>query len=336
MKLSIILPVYNVEKFIADCLDSLLNQDLDKSSYEIICVDDGSPDNSYKVIEDYQKENKNIRLIRQQNGGVSAARNNGLKESKGDYVWFIDPDDYIMPNCLGTIISAMDSFNADVCTFNYKEVEENSSYSSIEESKFDFTLNKDYSSTGSCYLHVVRREYLLKHKITLNKELGYGEDYLWSFQINYREHVGISTSENVYFYRQRQGSAMHSGLKEKQVKHMNNMISLAKVYESELVRCKEDKLPKKTIKNIVKRKNLCVQSAILDLIRLENDREKVKETLKQWKDFGLYPYRTMWWYLGAKELNKNFKARAFSLLLSKRWFVLLAHKSIKKRRKEKA
>ena len=124
MKLSIILPVYNVENFIADCLDSLLNQDLDKSEYEIICVDDGSPDNSYIVIEEYQSRNENIRLIRQQHGGVSTARNNGLKEANGKYVWYIDPDDYILPNCLGTIISAMDSFNADVCTFNYKEVAE--------------------------------------------------------------------------------------------------------------------------------------------------------------------------------------------------------------------
>jgi len=334
MKLSIILPVYNVENFIADCLDSLLNQDLDKSSYEIICVDDGSPDNSYKVIEDYQKENKNICLIRQQNGGVSAARNNGLKEAKGKYVWYIDPDDYILPNCLGTIISAMEEYKADVCTFKYAEVEEQSSSKDITEKEIKFTLNKDYSSTGSCCFHVVRKGYLIENNIILNKELGYGEDYLWSFQINYREHVGISTEENVYFYRQRQGSAMHSGLKEKQVKHMNNMISLAKVYESELVRCKEDKLPKKTIKNIVKRKNLCVQSAILDLIRLENDREKVKETLNKWKDFGLYPYRTMWWYLRAKELNSNFKARLFCLFLSKRCYVLFVNKMMRKKVKK--
>ena len=75
MKLSIILPVYNVEKFIPDCLDSLETQDLPKEEYEIICVDDGSPDNAVQVIEAYQKKYSNIRLVRQENSGVCAARN---------------------------------------------------------------------------------------------------------------------------------------------------------------------------------------------------------------------------------------------------------------------
>ncbi len=332
MKLSIILPVYNVENFIADCLDSLLCQDLDKSEYEIIFVDDGSPDDSYKVVEEYQKGNENIRLIRQANSGVSTARNNGLKEAKGEYVWYIDPDDYILPNCIGSIISAMDSFNADVCTFECAEVEEQSSFRDITEKEISFTLNRDYSSTGSCCFHVVKRAYLLEHEISLNKELGYGEDYLWSFQINYREHIGISTNEAIYFYRQRQGSAMHGKTKEKQVKHMNNMISLAKVYKVEYPRCKKENLPKKVLKNIKRRINLCVQSAVLDLIKLKLEKKELKEKLKEWKDLGLYPYRTMWWYLGAKELNKSFKTRAFCLFLSKRYYVLFANKLINKKR----
>lgn len=331
MKLSIILPVYNVENFIADCFDSLLNQDLDKSEYEIICVDDGSPDNSYKVIEEYQSRNENIRLIRQQNGGVSTARNNGLKEANGKYVWYIDPDDYILPNCLKKIISAMEEHDADVCTFNYKEVAENSSSKDIEEKDFKFTIATDYSSTGSCCFHVVRRDYLLKHEIILNKELGYGEDYLWSFQINYRVHVGIKTEETLYFYRQRLGSAMHGKTKEKQVKHMNDMISLAKVYDIEFERCKEENLPKKVLKNVKRRKMLCVQSVVFDLVKIANGKKEIKDKLGELKTQGLYPYRIQWWYLGAKELNPKFINRLVFLLLPCKSYVILLNKLLNRK-----
>ncbi len=128
MRLSIILPVYNVAKFIPDCLDSLLCQDIPKSDYEIICVDDGSPDNSVEVIKSYQEKNDNIRLVSQENAGVSTARNNGIALAKGKYVWFVDPDDYIQANCLSAILSNLEKNDADLCEIGYKEVSEDSSF----------------------------------------------------------------------------------------------------------------------------------------------------------------------------------------------------------------
>ena len=95
-KLSIILPVYNVEKFLPDCLDSIYNQDIAEDEFEIIAVIDGSPDNSKAVLLNYSKIHKNITLIEQENSGVSVARNNGLRNATGKYIWFIDPDDLIV------------------------------------------------------------------------------------------------------------------------------------------------------------------------------------------------------------------------------------------------
>ncbi len=98
IKFSFIVPVYNVEKYLSRCLDSLLSQNY--HCYEIICVNDGSPDNSADILNLYQKKYSNIYVINQDNKGLGAARNTGVKHATGDYVWFVDSDDWIEPDSL--------------------------------------------------------------------------------------------------------------------------------------------------------------------------------------------------------------------------------------------
>lgn len=124
---SFVLPIYNVEAFLPDCLGSLLWQSFDHA-YEIICVDDGSADSSKEVVRAYQKRYPNIRLVKKENGGVSSARNAGLKQAEGEYVWFVDPDDYIAPKCLAGIYAAFLRFpEAEMLYFNVREVAEDAS-----------------------------------------------------------------------------------------------------------------------------------------------------------------------------------------------------------------
>lgn len=117
--LSVIIPVYNVGHYIEKCLRSLENQDLDQEEYEIICVNDGSPDNSREVISGIQKEYSNIVLIDQENQGVSMARNNGIARASGKYLLFIDPDDYVEPLCLKNVIQKADSQQIQVLFLGY-------------------------------------------------------------------------------------------------------------------------------------------------------------------------------------------------------------------------
>lgn len=107
MKLSIIIPVYNVEKYVEKCISSCIKQDLPKEEYEIIVVNDGSPDNSLAIVESIASNQPNINVISQANQGLSGARNTGLKAAKGDFVWFVDSDDWIEENCLGKIAKAL-------------------------------------------------------------------------------------------------------------------------------------------------------------------------------------------------------------------------------------
>lgn len=117
--LSVIIPVYNVEPYIERCLRSLEDQDLGKEDYEIICVNDGSPDNSRDVIIRLQKEFNNIVLVDQQNQGVSRARNSGIDRASGKYLLFIDPDDFVDTLSLQAILQKADIQQIQVLFLGY-------------------------------------------------------------------------------------------------------------------------------------------------------------------------------------------------------------------------
>lgn len=118
-RLSIIIPFYNVERYIAQCLDSVYHQDIPEEEYEVICVNDGSPDNSRAIVMEYQKTHKNLILIEHDhNKKLGAARNTGRSLATGKYIWNVDSDDIIAPNCLGRMLSVCEQDNLDVLVFN--------------------------------------------------------------------------------------------------------------------------------------------------------------------------------------------------------------------------
>lgn len=119
MRLSIIIPFYNVEKYIAECLDSVYNQDIPEEEYEVICVNDASPDHSRDIVLEYQKKHSNLILVEHEvNKKLGAARNTGRKIARGKYIWNVDSDDMIVPNCLGHILSICERNCLDVLIFD--------------------------------------------------------------------------------------------------------------------------------------------------------------------------------------------------------------------------
>lgn len=114
MLLSIIVPIYNVEKYLVKCLNSLLDQSIDADNYEIICINDGSLDNSLAILKRYQKLSNVINVISIENSGVSVARNVGLNIAEGKYITFVDPDDFIQNDSLLGILEYGEQFNLDI------------------------------------------------------------------------------------------------------------------------------------------------------------------------------------------------------------------------------
>lgn len=137
IKLSIIIPAYNVAEYIQACIESCEAQDIKYSEYELIIVNDGSTDNTCQVIKSLQLRYPNIILINQSNQGQSVARNKGIEKAQGSYIWFVDSDDCITKNCIGSVLQFMekndlDAFNVISCT----------------ESRFQPTFSKEFFPTN--------------------------------------------------------------------------------------------------------------------------------------------------------------------------------------------
>lgn len=115
--LSIIIPIYNVEKYIDKCFESIYNQDVDDTLFEVIAVNDGTPDNSMKIVEKYAKEHTNLRVINKVNGGVSSARNLGIETAIGKYIMFVDPDDYLTNCSLVPLVAKLYNSSTDIILY---------------------------------------------------------------------------------------------------------------------------------------------------------------------------------------------------------------------------
>lgn len=116
-KITFIVPVYKTANVLTRCLDSIFNQDLEEKEFEVIVVNDGSPDNAEEVITEYSSKHTNIKYITQPNQGLSVARNEGMKVAKGKYLAFVDSDDSLVPHSFKKIIDAADKWDCDLCFF---------------------------------------------------------------------------------------------------------------------------------------------------------------------------------------------------------------------------
>jgi len=187
IKLSYILPVYNVERYIGDCLDGIYAQNIPEETFEVICVNDCSPDNSRDIILEYQKEHKNLILVEHnENKGLSAARNTGLLVAKGEYIWFVDSDDMVLPNVAKRLCDYALENQLDVLLFNYQDANENGVAFQICDFFKNTSILDGYSfvndvfgGTGLVYHmgYVVR--FLLRREYVLENELKFPEGEYW-------------------------------------------------------------------------------------------------------------------------------------------------------------
>ena len=163
MKLSIIIPAYNVEKYIDRCLESVLDQDLRLKDYEIIIVDDGSTDSTYTLITKWERECENIVVIKQQNFGLSVARNQGLNQAVGDYIFFIDSDDKIQPNILKKLVNVSEKNELDILRFNFFNSGQQNFYGEFNKLYCGINFFKFCEGIWSSWLQLFKREYLISN-----------------------------------------------------------------------------------------------------------------------------------------------------------------------------
>lgn len=168
LKLSIIIPLYNVEKYVASCIESLLDQNLDSNDYEILIIDDGSSDNSVSIVRKFELDYSNIHVHSQENAGVGSARNMGIDLAKGKYIYFIDPDDYLASNVLKPILDHIDDHDLQVLTFSSIGTTDTTLYNSSSNNNQKFTIDKmtgiDYIGTvgykNEVWWYIVKRSFI--------------------------------------------------------------------------------------------------------------------------------------------------------------------------------
>ncbi len=223
-KLSIVIPVYNVEYYIAQCLESILNQSF--KDLEIICVNDGSTDNSLSVLQDYKAKYGRIIIIDKKNEGSGIARNAGLSIAKGEYVYYVDGDDWIEDNALEKIIVKADKLNTDILIFGglsyYEGKGKNGGYSADKLPKEYF--NKVFSSKdikkdifkfpSTAWTKLYRRDFLIKNNIKF-QDIKAGQDQLPFFHSMIKAERIALLPENIYCYRKNRKGAVTSVKKKK-------------------------------------------------------------------------------------------------------------------------
>lgn len=216
--LSIIIPVYNVENYIERCLNSIVYQN---NNFEVIIVNDGSKDNSEKIILEFLKKAHNFKYIKKDNGGVSSARNLGIQKSKGKYISFLDADDYLTPDYFSIIIPYLHQ-NLDMLCFNYDMVFDDHQFTFSHLTNETIKLNEqswidDYffgdlktQINAIVWNKIYRRDILERNDIRFSVGQTMGEDFL--FNIKYLQKIrSIITIENsLYMYYQRSESVMNS------------------------------------------------------------------------------------------------------------------------------
>lgn len=211
MKLSFILPIYNVENYLPECLDSLLNQkDVSSSDYEIILVENNSTDNSPLIAKEYEKKYSKIKLFSCKTPGASAARNFGIKKAKGDFIWFIDSDDFVSKNSLSHIFKIIDSENPDLISFDTERFDEEGHkniLSHIDSKKSDWKNRFVRYGLGPWSL-VIRRKWFLNNNLFFHEGIIHEDMAIISSYILYTDKLS-SVNKVFYHYRQHGNSVLH-------------------------------------------------------------------------------------------------------------------------------
>lgn len=212
-KVSIIVPVYNIENYIRVCVESILAQTYE--SFELILVDDGSKDNSGILCDEYAAIDSRVKVIHKENGGVSSARNAGLQQAKGEWIMYVDGDDWIDPEMITEMIAVADREYADLIIGNFRFVCEGKNHWEYEMNDWNddkkYSLNQYISRvwTSVCGCMAKKKLYDI-HKLRSPEGISYCEDFHLAVRICYYSQKVVHINKSYYNYRQQPLSIVHN------------------------------------------------------------------------------------------------------------------------------
>ena len=223
-KISVVIPIYNVEVYLEQCLSSVVGQTY--SNLEIICVDDGSTDRSGEILDRFAAEDDRIVVIHQPNGGVSAARNTALDRCTGDFIGFVDGDDWLEPDMYETLIGNIIADDIDISACGYFEdvggqarpvrnllpVPECPT-DMREFLKYIYIRDKYRGVASYLWTRLFRRRFVVEEGLRFQPEISISEDQIFTAQCYVRARRSVYTAKTLYHYVQHAESAMHNILR---------------------------------------------------------------------------------------------------------------------------
>lgn len=295
MRFSVIIPVYNVEEYITECIEMVLDQSY--KDFELILVDDGSTDSSFDICNEYQKKDNRIKVIHKSNGGASSARNMGLDNAEGEYIIFIDSDDYWNgKDVLRNLSSIVDNGNPEIIAFRCLNwnLSTDKKVVDLPEYNYDIINKNDVEKTvhylfsekqlpGGPFSSTVKRSLIEKNSIRFIEGIK-GEDYDWNFNLLLNAKSITATNDVNYVYRQSRKGSVTTTADFKSVKDLMFTINKWNI-ESEKIENIEIKLD---VKNYLAH---IYSTALVICNRMSaNDKKKAIGLLKEYKFILKYGY----------------------------------------------
>lgn len=311
--ISVIVPIYKVELYLEKCLESILNQTY--TNLEIILVDDGSPDKCPDICDHYQKIDNRIKVIHKKNGGLSDARNSGLKIATGEFVSFIDSDDYIDINMYEKMMNYAEEFNLDIVECGVKHVYKNGILDNDEIDKCicDSEEALKYLMLGKKFHQIVCNKI---YKTELIRDILFEkgkihEDEFWTYKIFMNaKRIGL-LNENLYFYFHREGSIMSEGYTRKSLDGI----------EARYLRYKDINKLYPNLSFIAKKTLYfyCIYIYQKFVLNEKNNKENMNEVKKYLKEIDFHieeknlfnRKEKIWYYLSKKSIYLTCKLRNF-------------------------
>jgi glycosyltransferase involved in cell wall biosynthesis len=298
MKLSILIPMYNAKNYIGNCIESLVNQDLSEDDYEIIIIDDGSEDNSVDLVNTYAKKYKNINLYQEPNSGAYTTRNKLLKYAKGDYIYNLDADDYIVKNCLATLLGIAEANQLDVIGFDTVEttnLEQLETSKSLKKTIVEYCTGKELIVNHVHFRHEVwwyfiKRDFMLNHKMSFNDN-EYNADVMFTLEVLLKSNKVGYLPIDLHRYVQTQDSLMRSknfDITQKRIEYIQMMIGNS----SQLInRIKKDSNSDVLLKTMRYRRDVFTFFNILNMLRNPFSLDYVKAKITAFKTVDAYPIK---------------------------------------------
>lgn len=321
MVLSIIVPVYNVEKYLARCIESLVHQDIATTNYEIIMVNDGSTDHSKQIAELFTSKYQNVTLINQENQGLSGARNSGLNICRGRYVMFVDSDDYLEKNCLMRLVKLCDKEQLDICHFPLMVEHIDGSmtkdvFKSLTPYKIynAYDVNKDGGFIGSVCSNIIKKKILEDYNLKFEVGITH-EDVEFTTRLFCHANRVMLINSTVYYYMYNGSSLSKDSNLPKVNKYLFDsaqIVFLSKKYIQKTGI--EDQLKK----IIIGRINTGFIGFLVNLLILPRySFQSVTELLNIAEDLGIYP---------VKGNFSNYKTKLFSFIFNNKKVYLYFYK----------